>query len=122
MGKIHLEIFEAQDVLAADSNKKSDPYMKVHVGGREVFRTGVAKKTLTPGWNASCSFDLKSGDEEVLLLCFDQDVGRKDDPLGTAVLLLSEVVINQELWLDIRPDKQCSKAKGRVRVRVAMPQ
>ncbi|MDA4133068.1 MAG: hypothetical protein OK454_08090, partial [Thaumarchaeota archaeon] len=48
MGNMRVDVLDAADLPAADSNGKSDPYCKFELNGREVFKTKVQKKTLHP--------------------------------------------------------------------------
>ena len=50
-GSLKLGIIEARDLVSADSNGKSDPYVVVRVGQTEIGKTDVQNATLTPKWN-----------------------------------------------------------------------
>lgn len=42
---IHIEIVSARNLLAADRNGLSDPYVKIKLGGKDLHETKVIKKT-----------------------------------------------------------------------------
>ncbi len=50
-----LSVLKARNLIAADSNGKSDPYCRVSVGTK-VFSTTVHPNTLNPEWQQSIAF------------------------------------------------------------------
>ena len=51
MGNLRVDVLDAEDLPAADSNGKSDPYCKFELNGQDVFKTKTVKKPLSPAWN-----------------------------------------------------------------------
>ncbi len=51
----HTLVLKARNLLAADTNGKSDPYCRVSLGQR-VFSTTVQHNTLNPEWQQSIAF------------------------------------------------------------------
>ncbi|KAJ4290691.1 Tricalbin-2 [Collariella sp. IMI 366227] len=50
MGNLRVDVLDAQDLPSADSNGKSDPFVKFELNGQEVFKSKTQKKTLNPQW------------------------------------------------------------------------
>ena len=48
-GTLVVHIVRAEGLLSADSNGKSDPFVKLRIGGHKE-QTKVIKKTLAPNW------------------------------------------------------------------------
>jgi len=120
-----LKIVDAEGLPAMDSQfmgkGTSDPYVKVLAAGkREVFKTDVQKKTLSPVWNASCDFRVGPEEEFIDLIVYDYDAGSGDDPMGRVTLNISELEEEEEeLRLHMLPEKKCPKARGTLTVIVA---
>lgn len=79
-----MRLLHANNLMAADSNGKSDPYVKLSSAGVEK-KSKTIKKTLDPVWNEV--FELKGTLSDFLQqgLCLkfmDYDFMDKDDPLG----------------------------------------
>ncbi|CDK25376.1 unnamed protein product [Kuraishia capsulata CBS 1993] len=88
-GVLHLEILDAADLKAADSNGKSDPVLKILVNGTEAYETKVVKKTLSPTWNESVDIPVPSrARSSVIAAVFDWDFAGENDFLGEARLNL----------------------------------
>lgn len=69
---------------AADSNGKSDPYVKLKVNG-QTKKSKVVKKNLNPHWDEEFTFDVQpqAGSDEVSIEVFDHDMVSKHDSLGS---------------------------------------
>lgn len=50
---VQVALIEARGLKAMDRGGTSDPYCRVRVGGKVVYKTNYLKKTLTPEWNES---------------------------------------------------------------------
>ncbi|CAO3622085.1 unnamed protein product [Mucor fragilis] len=50
---VQVNLIEARNLKAMDRGGTSDPYCRVRVGGKVVYKTRHFKKTLTPDWNES---------------------------------------------------------------------
>ncbi|KAK3341178.1 C2 domain-containing protein [Lasiosphaeria hispida] len=90
MGNLRIDVLDAQDLPSADSNGKSDPYVKFDFNGQEVFKTKVQKKTLHPTWNEN--FDLavpsRTG-AKLKATVWDWDFADKPDLLGSSDINLA---------------------------------
>ena len=118
-GHVKLDVLEARGLLAADIGGKSDPYIKVCIGKREVFKTEIKKKTLDPVWNASCRIDVAPDEEDIALVCYDSDLVKKDDYLGQTILRFSELLAANgcvDIWPDIEPLSNNRKNKNKQNV------
>ena len=86
LGSLTVYIRGAHNLLAADSNGLSDPYVICHVPSCEAQKTHVIRKSLNPVWGSSLEFrGLKLGDviaRGIRLEVFDHDTFSHDDKLG----------------------------------------
>ncbi|KAH3681825.1 hypothetical protein WICPIJ_007205 [Wickerhamomyces pijperi] len=93
-GILDLDIISGTDLLSADSNGKSDPYVKVYLNKAEdfSFKTQKVKKTLDPVWDEKTSVEIRNRVNSTLkFVVMDWDFGNANDPLGEAVLDLAEI-------------------------------
>ncbi|ORZ17605.1 C2 domain-containing protein [Lobosporangium transversale] len=49
-GSLIIEVTGAEGLMGVDKNGKSDPYVKVSVGGKQILKTKVIKNTVSPEW------------------------------------------------------------------------
>lgn len=92
MGNLRVDILDAQDLPAADSNGKSDPYAKLELNGLEVFKTKVQKKTLNPAWNEVLNVPIPSRTAaKFRATVWDWDFADKPDFLGGADISLDQL-------------------------------
>lgn len=52
--RLHVVVHQAEQLIAADSNGKSDPYCILKLG-RKKFQTKTIKDTVDPQWNEGIS-------------------------------------------------------------------
>ncbi|KAL1917859.1 uncharacterized protein VTP21DRAFT_3693 [Calcarisporiella thermophila] len=114
--KLIVTLAEAKDLIGADKNGSSDPYVKAYVGGKQVYKTKYLKKTLTPHWDET--FDLQMQEDTSLALhVLDHNTLGSDDPLGKCEINIQELVSNSDqradIWVPLRDG-----AEGKVRVKV----
>lgn len=91
-GNLRVDLLDATDLPAADRNGFSDPFCRFMLGGKEVFKSKVQKKSLQPAWNEYFETQVRSriaADFE--LKVFDWDLGGSDDFLGKARIDLSNL-------------------------------
>jgi len=92
MGNLRIDVLDAQDLPAADSNGKSDPYCKFEFNGQEVFKTKVQKKTLAPAWNEFFELSVPSRTAaKFKVAVLDYDFGGGPDFLGGADINLGQL-------------------------------
>lgn len=136
---LRITFIEGKDLMAADSNGKSDPYVKV-VGPqpniynipKKGFKTHTIKKTLNPVWNETFVFNVNRSANALKFEVYDHDTFGKDDFLGNGTISLeflaahqpkSAILQEQTCPLSIpQKDKKTKKEtvlmKGNVRVRI----
>lgn len=56
-GQLRVDLLDAKDIPAVDRSGKSDPYAVFLLNGVKVHKSEVHKKTLSPVFNESVSFD-----------------------------------------------------------------
>lgn len=84
-GKLRVDVMDADDLPAADSNGFSDPYCKFLLNGKEVYKTDKQRKTLHPAWNESFETAIRSRTASKFVVeVWDWDFGDKSDFLGKA--------------------------------------
>eukprot|EP00164_Ancoracysta_twista_P003608 GFYU01004833.1.p1 GENE.GFYU01004833.1~~GFYU01004833.1.p1 ORF type:complete len:841 (-),score=277.23 GFYU01004833.1:156-2678(-) len=79
------------DLVAADAEGTSDPYVKICCGNQELV-SNIVKKTLNPVWNTSISVFVNSPDERVILKAMDWDKYSVDDSIGWTELNVKEIM------------------------------
>ena len=86
----------ARNLVAADINGKSDPYVVVRFDGAKQ-RTKVCRSTLQPEWQERFAFAVHDARCTVLHLdVMDRDTGMRDDPLGHAAINLRSILWQQQ--------------------------
>jgi hypothetical protein len=92
MGSLRVDVLDAQDLPAADSNGKSDPYAKFELNEQEVFKTKTQKKTLNPQWNEFFEVPIPSRTAaKFRVQVYDWDFGGNPDFLGGADINLGQL-------------------------------
>ena len=90
--RVSVHVVRAKDLLAADKNGKSDPYVVVQSAGGKKAKTSVKKKTLEPEWDETLDLTVHDLAAPLSLTVFDHDKGAKNDNLGSAEITgLSEI-------------------------------
>jgi hypothetical protein len=90
MGTLRVDVLDANGLVSADRNGKSDPFCEFVLNDDKIFKTKVQKKTLTPAWNEF--FDTKITSRtgaNFLVKVYDWDLAGDADFLGQAKLDLS---------------------------------
>ncbi|KAI0116933.1 tricalbin [Daldinia grandis] len=92
MGNLRVDVLDAADLPAADSNGKSDPYCKFELNGQDVFKTKTQKKTLNPVWNEFFEVAIPSRTAaKFTCKVYDYDFADKPDFLGGADINLEQL-------------------------------
>lgn len=113
-GMARIEFLDAESLVAGDRNGKSDPFISVTIGGIELFKSKVVKKTLNPTWNETTSIPIVSRSRSPLMLYVkDWDRSGENVVIGEARLDLSGVnaLKSEIVTFDLKPH-------GTLRVRV----
>ena len=120
--KIILKIIEAKDLLSADFNGLSDPYLKIPQGQAGVIdlpkkknKTKCIYKTLNPIWNDSFVIEYNPMKcTKLKIEVYDYDFIGKDDFLGEGFVNLEWINLSEnynEEWIPLRIEKINKKTK-----------
>eukprot|EP01095_Lingulamoeba_sp_RSL-Kostka_P014388 TRINITY_DN625_c0_g1_i5.p1 TRINITY_DN625_c0_g1~~TRINITY_DN625_c0_g1_i5.p1 ORF type:complete len:377 (+),score=227.86 TRINITY_DN625_c0_g1_i5:69-1199(+) len=103
MPKIEVEVLEATNLLAADYDGTSDPYLVIYVNDNKVATTPVIKNTLNPDWDEEYMIDVPYGCTEFEIQVFDKDSIGSDDSLGTAEIDISQCTqgMTKDIWVNL---------------------
>lgn len=92
MGNLRVDVLDAQELPAADSNGKSDPYVKFELNGQEIYKTKTQKKTLNPSWNEVFNVPIPSRTSaKFKATVWDYDFADKPDFLGGTDINLDQL-------------------------------
>ena len=131
-GTVHVEVHSGQNLISADTNGFSDPYVKVgqtphdptlSKKAQKAFgvKTPVCKKTLNPEWGFASSFAVSDAIGVEFLVKDDDKVGH-NDPLGEATLPLADLChgrgVDTELRLVPGPHPDLPPALGSISVSI----
>lgn len=118
---VKVNVICAKELAAADTNGKSDPFVKLSLvncvtkKSSVVFKTQTVKMTLSPSWNESFVFPLGKDENiqqlRLVLQVFDWDSFGKDDELGEVVMDLDTHLDSQGL-IQFKKDQQLCKPAG----------
>uniref|UniRef100_A0A3B3SMM2 Multiple C2 and transmembrane domain containing 1 n=1 Tax=Paramormyrops kingsleyae TaxID=1676925 RepID=A0A3B3SMM2_9TELE len=78
-----------------DRGGTSDPYVKLKIAGKEVFRSKTIHKNLNPVWDEKVSLLVDSLSEPLYFKVFDYDFGLQDDFMGSAYLYLESLELKR---------------------------
>merc|ERR1712205_60291 len=85
LGTLNIRIDHGVNLLAADFNGKSDPYVVITFGG-QIKKTTIKYRTLNPVWNETVHFDevtvQQARERQLKLEVMDYDTFTSDDSLG----------------------------------------
>ncbi|KAK9454416.1 hypothetical protein V1511DRAFT_501940 [Dipodascopsis uninucleata] len=117
----NIEIGEAEDLRACDSNGYSDPYVEI-IDNRQkkrVAKTRTIQKTLDPVWNESFEYVVKDGSTENFLIVrvWDEDLFGTHDECGQCTISLNprhfQDFVPKVVWYDLKP-------QGKIRLTISM--
>eukprot|EP00741_Cyanophora_paradoxa_P024084 tig00021726_g23259.t1 len=80
--KVLMTVVEGRKLIAKDSNGKSDPFVIVKLGSKQISKSEKIKETLDPGWNHPCEFEVPSPDEKIVIEVWDWDRFGSNDYMG----------------------------------------
>ncbi|XP_020090459.1 C2 and GRAM domain-containing protein At1g03370 isoform X2 [Ananas comosus] len=89
--RLIVQVIEARNLLAMDSNGLSDPYAKLQLG-KQRSKTKVIKENLNPTWNEEFSFRVGDLNDELTIYVLDEDKYFADDFLGQVKVSLTKVL------------------------------
>lgn len=94
----------AENLISADTNGFSDPYLKFYLNDEEdpIFKTHVEKKTLNPTWNESHTFEINNRVMDTLFVkVMDWDATSGDDYIGCGKIRLCDVAPYKTTSIDL---------------------
>jgi stress response protein SCP2 len=137
---ITVEILQGRDLVAKDRNvmgmrSTSDPYVKLHIGGKLIGKTRVIPKTLKPVWNSHFQYLIGADSAArviqpkhakvpqlvATLTIWDHDKVGNDDIMGTVLITLDPLLGGTTQWYPVGKgtgDTVCRNAKGEVQVKI----
>ncbi|KAM6984887.1 multiple C2 and transmembrane domain-containing protein 1 [Aplochiton taeniatus] len=89
--KLEIHLKKGHNLAIRDRGGTSDPYVKLKLCGKEVFRSKTIHKDLNPVWDEKTALLLDSLQEPLYVKVFDYDFGRQDDFMGSAYLYLESL-------------------------------
>ncbi|CCD24627.1 Tcb3p NDAI_0D03130 [Naumovozyma dairenensis CBS 421] len=91
-GYLKLKFISADNLMSADRNGKSDPFVVAYVDRKKEYKTQIIKKTLSPVWNETAKIPIPARDRNQLILnVFDWDRAGDNDDLGAVKIDLTEL-------------------------------
>lgn len=91
-GMLRVGVLSAKGLPSADRNGFSDPFCKLSVNEKIVFKSKVQKKTLDPVWDESFETSIKNRIRSTFKVeVFDWDISGGDDFLGSALVDLKSL-------------------------------
>ncbi|KAK9719096.1 Tricalbin-2, variant 2 [Basidiobolus ranarum] len=105
-GFLTVEILQAKDLIAANSNGSSNPYVRVRSDRKTLYKTKVCKKTLEPKWNERFTIPVRSSSIKLHFSVRDRNL-LQDSYLGEYEANVSEHIqlnsqVGDENWVELR--------------------
>lgn len=85
---------EGRNLVIRDRCGTSDPYVKVKLDGKMVYKSKVVLKNLNPVWNESFTFPIRSLEQTVFIKVFDRDL-TSDDFMGSCSVGLDKLELEK---------------------------
>eukprot|EP01094_Clydonella_sp_ATCC50884_P010802 TRINITY_DN2061_c0_g1_i1.p2 TRINITY_DN2061_c0_g1~~TRINITY_DN2061_c0_g1_i1.p2 ORF type:complete len:184 (-),score=76.44 TRINITY_DN2061_c0_g1_i1:216-737(-) len=95
MPTVNIAVKGARNLLAADADGKSDPYVVI-LCDQQKFKTKVVKSNLNPEWDEQFTIPLTTTGQRLKVEVFDKDKIGSDDSLGTVELTFQGLTQGQE--------------------------
>ncbi|KAK7899186.1 hypothetical protein WMY93_020039 [Mugilogobius chulae] len=91
---VTITLKEGRNLVIRDRCGTSDPYVKFKIDGKTFYKSKVVYKNLNPSWNETFSMPVKDLNQKLYIKVYDRDL-TTDDFMGSASVLLSELVMNK---------------------------
>jgi hypothetical protein len=127
--KILVNVVKAEGILAKDKSGTSDPFAEVRYG-KQIKKTPVIKKTLSPEWNAQLTLDRDRDIATLDVVLYDHDqgllMGSSSEFLGSVTIPLSTIREEDPIsdWFELeynrKYQKKSEKVTGRVYLEVSL--
>ncbi|CCK70660.1 Tcb3p KNAG_0E04070 [Huiozyma naganishii CBS 8797] len=96
-GIITMNLIGGNDLMPADRNGKSDPFVYIYVDGAKVYKSQIIKKTLDPVWNENVDIPVISKSRsQIRIKVLDWDRAGANDYLGEIALNLHSITQNKK--------------------------
>lgn len=133
--EVLVEILACRDLIAADKNGLSDPYVKIKLGSKELHKTKHVEKTLNPMFcredsnfciiTCSAKDLFAKGGIELEAKDYDRGIGRNDSlghvTVPADLLYSTEHTEDDSIELEFNPPKGHGEKAGFVKIRVRSP-
>uniref|UniRef100_UPI00398E385C multiple C2 and transmembrane domain-containing protein 1 isoform X1 n=1 Tax=Pristiophorus japonicus TaxID=55135 RepID=UPI00398E385C len=108
MYQLSIRLKSGHNLAIRDRGGTSDPYVKIKLAGKEVFRSKIIHKNLNPIWNEDTSLLIENIVEPLYIKVFDYDFGFQDDFMGSTYLDLTKLELKRstEVTLNLK-DPSC---------------
>ena len=129
---VEVTVVRGVDLVAKDKGGTSDPFVELRLG-KQKHRTRVVKRSLSPEWKQTFSFDFSPGAaaaDALSLVVFDEDkgiLGRSSaEYMGSVEIALGDMGLDEEAseWHGLRFDSRYQKTPetitGRLLVKIKM--
>ena len=104
----------AKDWSFRKANRTSDPYVVIKIDGKEVGKTLVVDKSLSPVWSFSLETEVR--EEHLADTSLEFEIRDKDlvgsDAMGSVQLDSKD--FGEAQWYDVAKTKDCKDASGRL--------
>ncbi|KAM9820973.1 multiple C2 and transmembrane domain-containing protein 1-like [Neosynchiropus ocellatus] len=95
MFKLEVELKRGHNLAIRDRGGSSDPYVKIKLGGKEVYRSRTINRNLNPVWDEKTTILVESLSEPLMVKVFDYDFALHDDFMGAAMLQLDTLELHR---------------------------
>ncbi|KAI9266580.1 C2 domain-containing protein [Phascolomyces articulosus] len=118
-GMLTIKIIEARNLRGVDRTGTSDPFVRLRVGKKQVYKTKHIKKTLTPQWNDTFQCSVSSQPTPINIKVKDYNRFSTSVELGTCqwnvwdLLQPQNQVMSFDEWLPLYP-----KGQGEIHIRI----
>ena len=90
-----ITIDSARDLKAMDWCGTSDPFVRIKLDGKNVYRSKTVMRNLSPVWNETCIVCLEKPCGQLFLSVWDYDRGSTDDFIGEVGIDISTLDIDK---------------------------
>merc|ERR1712156_1099952 len=110
-GQLKVIVHQGKDLEKKDVLQKADPYLLISLGSKQ-SKSEKVKNTLNPSWNHEVTFEIdQSTADDIEVQLMDWERVGKDEPMGKAVLPISEAIsksAQDKFWIDL---EECKSGK-----------
>ncbi|CAJ1048487.1 multiple C2 and transmembrane domain-containing protein 2 isoform X2 [Xyrichtys novacula] len=113
VGFLQIKVLKAGDLLAADLNGKSDPFVVLELGN-DRLQTHTVYKSLYPEWNQVFTFPVKDIHDVLEVTVFDEDGDKAPDFLGKVAIPLLSIRRGQQITYPLKKEDLGGLSKGSI--------